>query len=161
MRAAARCPDRRQAPRASARQRASGSSRPYPMFQFRTRSRPSIHRSRSALQLRWRTTQGAESDGLTEFVGVINGDIAHHVFVEKSYTFDRVSLALYLPKFSTQAPRLVGVSLHGTATLITRNASGVVTSTATESYSKSWGLSISADVPQQVIINDYTDLVPA
>ena len=105
--------------------------------------------------------QGAESDGLTEFVGVINGDIAHHVFVEKSYTFDRVSLALYLPKFSTQAPRLVGVSLHGTATLITRNASGVVTSTATESYSKSWGLSISADVPQQVIINDYTDLVPA
>jgi hypothetical protein len=106
-------------------------------------------------------TEGAESDGLTEFVGVINDDIAHHVFVEKTYSFDRVSLALYLPKFSTQAPRLVGVSLHGTTTLVTRNASGAVLSTVTQSYSKSWGIAESADVPQQVIVNDYTDLTPA
>ncbi len=105
--------------------------------------------------------QGAEGDGLTEFVSVINDDIAHHVFVEKSYSFDRISLVLYLPKFSTQAARLVGVSLHGTATLVTRNASGAAVSTVTQSYTKSWGLSISSDVPQQVIINDYTDLTPA
>ena len=106
-------------------------------------------------------TQGAEGDALTEFVGVINDDVKKGVFVQKSYSFDRVALALYLPKFSTQAPRLVGVSLHGTTTLITRNASGAVLSTITQSYAKSWGLSISADVPQQVIVNDYTDLTPA
>ncbi len=106
-------------------------------------------------------TQAAEGDGLTEFVSVINDDIAHHVVVEKTYTFDRVSLALYLPKFSTQAARLVGVSLHGTTTLVTRNSSGAVISTVTQSYAKSWGLSLSADVPQQVIANDYTDLTPA
>ena len=98
---------------------------------------------------------------LTEFVSVINADIAHHVVVEKTYTFDRVSLVLYLPKFSTQAARLVGVSLHGTTTLVTRNASGTVISTVTQSYAKSWGLSASPDVPQQVIANDYTDLTPA
>src|SRR6202007_1416119 len=88
-------------------------------------------------------TEGAEGDGLTEFVSVINDDLAHHVFVEKSYSFDRVSLALYLRKFSTQAPRLVGVSLHGTTTLVTRNATGAVVSTVTQSYAKSWGVSVS------------------
>ena len=106
-------------------------------------------------------TQAAEGDGLTEFVSVVNDDVAHHVFVEKTYSFDRISLALYLPKFSTQAARLVGVSLHGTTTIVTRNAAGAVLSTVTQSYAKSWGLSVSADVPQQVIANDYTDLTPA
>ncbi len=104
---------------------------------------------------------GADSDGLTEFVTVINQDKKSGVFVQKTYSFDRVALALYLPKFSSQAPRLVGVSLHGTTTLITRNASGAVTSQVTQSYNKSWGIAQSTGQTQQVIINDYTDLAPA
>jgi Na+-translocating ferredoxin:NAD+ oxidoreductase RnfD subunit len=105
--------------------------------------------------------QGAESDGLTEFTSVISDDVKKGVYVQKTYAFERVSLALYLPKFSTQAARLVGIDLHGTTTLITRNASGSVLSTVTQSYDKSWGLSTSSDVPQLVIINDYTGLIPA
>ena len=53
------------------------------------------------------------------------------------------------------------MSLHGTTTLVTRSASGAVLTTVTQSYAKSWGLSVSADVRQQVIANDYTSLTPA
>ena len=104
--------------------------------------------------------QGADGDALTEFVGVITDDAKNGRFVEKTYSFDRVSLVLYLPKFSTQAARLVGVELHGTTTLTTRNSSGAVLSTVTQSYDKSWGLT-EAGQPHQVIGNDYTGLIPA
>jgi Na+-translocating ferredoxin:NAD+ oxidoreductase RnfD subunit len=102
---------------------------------------------------------GASGDGLTEFTDVINQDIAAGKSVQKTYSFDRVELKLYLPKFSTQASRLVGVLLHGSTTLITRDASGKVLSQQTLSYDKSWGLS--GDPANDLIINDYTDLKPA
>ncbi|HVS49935.1 MAG TPA: hypothetical protein VHJ99_13690 [Candidatus Dormibacteraeota bacterium] len=103
---------------------------------------------------------GASGDGLTEFVDVINQDIAAGKIIQKTYSFDQVSLRLYLPKFSSQAARLVGVSLHGTATLTTRDASGNVLSQASSPYAKSWGLANSKD-GSNTIINDYTDLAPA
>jgi hypothetical protein len=99
---------------------------------------------------------GAIGDGLQEFVDVINQDIADGKIIQKTYSFDQVSLRLFLPKFTSQASRLIGVSLHGTATLTTRDASGNVVSQATAPYSKSWGLA-----KGQVIVNDYTDLAPA
>lgn len=102
---------------------------------------------------------GAEGDGLTEFTQVIQQDVAAHTSVQKTYTFTSIQMTLFLPKFSTQASRLVGVTLHGTATLITRDASGKVLSTVTQPYAKSWGLgSAGADGSYQVIANDYTDL---
>jgi len=106
---------------------------------------------------------GASDDGLTEFTDVITTDIAGGKFVEKRYSFDRVQLTLFLPKFSTQARRLIGVSLHGTTTLITRDASGKVLSQQTQSYSKSWGLggAKGGGLNNLVINNDFTDLVPA
>jgi hypothetical protein len=105
---------------------------------------------------------GASGDGLTEFVDVINQDIAAGKIVQKTYTFDQVSLRLYLPKFSSQAARLIGVSLHGTATLTTRDASGNVLSQTGSPYAKSWGLG--ENHPSggfNPIINDYTDLAAA
>jgi hypothetical protein len=105
---------------------------------------------------------GAGGDGLTEFVDVINQDIAAGKIVKKTYTFDQVSLRLYLPKFSSQAARLVGVSLHGTATLTTRDASGKLLSQASSAYAKSWGLQDNhASGANNPIINDYTDLATA
>lgn len=103
---------------------------------------------------------GASGDGLTEFVDVINQDIAAGKIVQKTYSFDQVSLRLYLPKFSSQAARLIGVSLHGTATLTTRDASGNVLSQTSGPYDKSWGLAGSKS-GSNTIINDYTDLAPA
>jgi len=97
---------------------------------------------------------GAVGDGLVEFTDVIKADGAGK-FVQKTYSFDRVQLNLFLPKFSTQASRLVGVTLHGTTTLITRDASGKVLSQQTLPYAKSWGLD---QVTSGLIINDYTDL---
>ena len=87
---------------------------------------------------------------------VINQDIVDGKIIQKTYSFDQVSLRLFLPKFTSQASRLIGVSLHGTATLTTRDASGNVVSQAAAPYSKSWGLA-----KGQVIVNDYTDLVTA
>ena len=104
---------------------------------------------------------GATGDGLKEFVDVVNQDIAAGKIIQKTYSFDRVSLNLFLPKFSSQASRLVGVSLQGTSTFITRDASGKVLSQTSMPYSKSWGLDTSTSGSHQVIINDYTDLAPA
>ena len=104
---------------------------------------------------------GASGDGLQEFVDVINQDIAAGAIIQKTYSFDQVSLRLYLPKFSSQASRLIGVSLHGTATYTTRDASGNVLAQTSAPYAKSWGLAASKDGSDQVIINDYTDLNPA
>jgi len=79
---------------------------------------------------------GASADGLTEFVGVINQDVAAGQFVLKVYKFDSASLHLFLPKFATQASRLIGLTLTGTSTLITRDQSGRLLSQSTSAYSK-------------------------
>jgi hypothetical protein len=104
---------------------------------------------------------GAIGDGLKEFTDVIKDDIGGGKVIQKTYSFDTVSLNLFLPKFSSQASRLVGVTLKGTSTFITRDASGTVLSQSSTPYSKSWGLDVTANVSHQVIINDYTDLAPA
>ncbi|HEY6115821.1 MAG TPA: hypothetical protein VI172_07660, partial [Candidatus Dormibacteraeota bacterium] len=100
---------------------------------------------------------GAIGDGLKEFTDVIRQDMAGGKSVVKTYTFDRVQLTLFLPKLSTQASRLVGVTLHGTTTLVTRDGSGKVLSRTTQAYSKSWGLEGTASGPNH-IINDFSDL---
>ncbi len=99
---------------------------------------------------------GAIGDGLKEFTDVIRQDIAAGKSVQKTYSFDRVQLTLFLPKLSTQASRLVGVSLHGTTTLVTRDGSGKVLSRTTQPYAKSWGLE-GTPSPNH-IINDFSDL---
>jgi hypothetical protein len=106
---------------------------------------------------------GAIGDGLKEFTEVINDDIAAGKSVQKTYTFDQIKITLWLPKFSGQAARLVGVSLHGTSTLITRDASGNVLSQTTTSYSKAWGLQFDSNYSNQLIAIDYTfqGLAPA
>ncbi|HET7421265.1 MAG TPA: hypothetical protein VFL27_12885 [Candidatus Dormibacteraeota bacterium] len=104
---------------------------------------------------------GASGDGLSEFTDVIGADVAAGKSVTKTYSFDRVQLRLFLPKFSTQARRLVGVSLHGTTTLVTRDASGYVTSQVVQSYDKSWGVAFQDTTSTFVIVNDFTDLTPA
>jgi hypothetical protein len=104
---------------------------------------------------------GATGDALKEFVDVINQDISAGKIIQKTYTFDKASLNLFLPKFSSQASRLVGVTLTGTSTFITRDSSGNVLSQSSTPYSKSWGLDTSSSGSHQVIINDYTDLAPA
>jgi hypothetical protein len=104
---------------------------------------------------------GATGDALKEFVDVINQDISAGKIIQKTYTFDKASLKLFLPKFSSQASRLVGVTLTGTSTFITRDSSGNVLSQSSTPYSKSWGLDTSSSGSHQVIINDYTDLAPA
>ena len=103
----------------------------------------------------------AESDGLTEFTDVIKQDIKGGNFVQKTYTFTKITLTLYLPKFSTQAARLVGIDLHGTATLTSRNAAGAVLSKSTSSYDKSWGLDTDPSRALWPIFVDYTGLTPA
>ncbi|TMB99223.1 MAG: hypothetical protein E6J40_04360 [Chloroflexi bacterium] len=105
---------------------------------------------------------GAQGDGLQEFVDVIKQDISSGKSIDKTYTFDRITIQLFLPKFATQASRLIGVELHGTSTLTTRDASGKVLSQATSGYDKSWGLTDSTDgSAYQVIYVDYTGLALA
>jgi len=110
---------------------------------------------------------GAESDALTEFTDVIKQDIAAKTFVQKTYTFDKLSLLLFLPKFASQAPLLEGISVHGTSTLTTRDAAGNVLSKATTTYAKTWGLgygqvdSNGNPIGNQLICIDYTGLALA
>jgi Na+-translocating ferredoxin:NAD+ oxidoreductase RnfD subunit len=105
---------------------------------------------------------GANGDGLTEFTDVIKTDIAAGQIVQKTYSFDGISIQLFLPKFATQAARLVGVTMHGTATLTTRDASGKVLSQTSSAYAKSWGVGYGKGGPtNQLIFVDYTGLAPA
>lgn len=104
---------------------------------------------------------GAIPDALTEFTDVISTDAAGGKSVTKTYAFDRIQLTLFLPKFNTQARRLIGVSLHGTTTLVTRDASGNVLSQVTQSYNKSWGMVLLNPGTPWVIGTDFTDLTPA
>jgi hypothetical protein len=103
---------------------------------------------------------GASDDGLKEFVDVIKQDIAAGKIIDKSYAFDRIDIQLFLPKFSSQGARLVGISLHGTSTLTTRDASGNVISKATSPYAKIWGIQDSGGANQLIFV-DYTGLTPA
>jgi hypothetical protein len=104
---------------------------------------------------------GAIGDGLKEFTDVVKDDIGSGKIIQKTYSFDKVRLNLFLPKFSSQASRLIGVTLTGTSTFTTRDASGNVLSQSSTPYAKSWGLDTAAGVSHQVIINDYTDLAVA
>ncbi len=105
---------------------------------------------------------GATSDGLTEFTDVIKQDVAAGKIVQKTYTFNQINLSLFLPKFSTQGARLIGISLHGTATLTTRDASGNQLSTSSAPYAKIWGLVPGASgAGNQLIAVDYTGLALA
>ena len=83
--------------------------------------------------------------------------------VQKTYAIDQIKLTLWLPKFSGQASRLVGVSLHGTSTLITRDKSGNVASQTTTPYAKTWALAEDMSYTYQLITTDYTlqGLAPA
>jgi hypothetical protein len=81
--------------------------------------------------------------------------------VLKTYNFSQITLTLYLPKFATQAARLVGIDLHGTATLVTRNSAGAVLSQTTSAYDKSWGLDRGSSPSNWPIFVDYTGLTPA
>jgi hypothetical protein len=111
---------------------------------------------------------GAQDDALKEFTDVIKQDITAKTFVQKTYTFDQLTLKLYLPKFPSQAPLLEGIYLHGTSTLTTRDASGNVVSKATSTYNKTWGLGYpqvdaegNAVGGNQLIQVDYTGLALA
>ena len=105
---------------------------------------------------------GATGDGLKEFVDVVNTDIGAGNFVQKTYSFDSISIQLFLPKFATQAARLVGIELRGTATYTTRDASGNVVSRTSSSYDKTWGVNYdkSSNANQPIWV-DYTGLAPA
>jgi hypothetical protein len=104
----------------------------------------------------------ATSDGLTEFTDVMKQDIAAGKIIQKTYSFDRISLQLFLPKFSTQGARLVGISLHGTSTLTTRDASGNQLSQSSSPYAKVWGLLEGATATSnRLIFVDYTGLALA
>jgi hypothetical protein len=104
---------------------------------------------------------GASGDGLVEFDDVTKQDIAAGKIAQKTYTFATIGLRLFLPKFSSQGARLIGVSLHGTATVITRDASGNVLSQSSAPYDKIWGLDGNTDSSYQLIVVDYTGLAPA
>ena len=101
---------------------------------------------------------GAAADGLAEFVGVINDDATAGKFVLKVYRFDSATVNLFLPKFSSQASRLVGLTLTGTATLITSDQAGHVLSQATSAYSKSWSVGAIGPDGHLLIDQDYSDL---
>ena len=103
----------------------------------------------------------ADGDALTEFTDVIKQDITAKKIIQKTYTLDKISLQLFLPKFASQASRLVGITLHGTATLATMDASGNVLSKASSPYAKSWGLTSYQDGTPDIIVVDYTGLAPA
>ena len=104
---------------------------------------------------------GASSDGLVEFDDVTKQDIAAGKIVQKTYTFATIGLRLFLPKFSSQGARLIGVSLHGTATVITRDAAGNVLSQSSAPYDKIWGLDGNTVSSYQLIVVDYTGLALA
>ena len=73
-------------------------------------------------------------------------------------------MTLWLPKFASQASRLEGLTLHGTATLTTRNSAGSIVSQSTASYTKTWGIGgVALPNGQDLIDTDYTlqNLAPA
>src|SRR5438874_5874622 len=106
-------------------------------------------------------TERAVPDALSEFTDVIKTDGGR--VVRKSYSFTSVTLTLFLPKFSTQAARLLRATLVGTTTLITLDSSGHVGSQVTQSYNKRWGPGGGGleGTTNDRIAQDYTDLAKA
>jgi hypothetical protein len=105
---------------------------------------------------------GANGDGLAAFLSAASGDAAAGRSVRTTYRFEKASVDLFLPKFSTQASRLVGLTLHGTMTVTVRDGSGRQLSQTTSAYDRSWGLSgIGPGAGHQLIVVDYTGLAPA
>ena len=102
--------------------------------------------------------QGAIGDGLKEFTDVIGQDQASAIIVLKTYTFTQATLSLFLPKFTTQAARLIGVTLIGTVLLTTWDRSGHQLSQTRQTYSKSWSVGATASDGHLLIDNDYTGL---
>jgi hypothetical protein len=103
---------------------------------------------------------GAIADGLKPFTDDISRDRSAGIVVTATYSFDQASLQLFLPKFTTQASRLLGLTISGTVTLTTSDSAGHQASQKSAPYSRSWGLQVS-DGGHQVINNDYTGLNPA
>lgn len=105
---------------------------------------------------------GAEGDGLQPFLDAAARDVAAGQSVQTTYRFDRASLDLFLPKFSTQASRLVGLTLRGTVTITVRDGSGRQLSQATSPYARSWGMGgLRPGLDHRLIEVDYTGLTPA
>ena len=101
----------------------------------------------------------ASGDGLAPFTAAINSDRAAGQVVTTVYTFNRAELVLLLPKFKTQAPRLVGTSLIGTARETTYDSAGHQLSEKDSPYTQVWELTRIGD--GYLITNDYTGLTPA
>jgi hypothetical protein len=104
---------------------------------------------------------GAVGDGLQPFVDAANKDAAAGQSVETTYRFDKASLDLFLPKFSTQASRLIGLTLQGSMTVTVRDGIGRQLSQTTSPYSRSWGLNGGPGEGKWVIVNDFTGLALA
>ena len=101
----------------------------------------------------------ASGDGLVPFTAAINSDRAGGHVVTTTYTFTRAELTLLLPKFSTQAARLIGIALIGTAHITTYDTAGHQLSKSDTPYAQSWELSKVGD--RYLITNDYAGLTPA
>jgi hypothetical protein len=102
---------------------------------------------------------GASGDGLTPFTALISSDRAAGHVVSTTYSFNRANLVLLLPKFKTQAPRLVGTALVGFAHLSTYDGGGTLLSSQDVPYTQIWELTPNGD--RYLITNDYTGLTPA
>ena len=101
----------------------------------------------------------ASGDGLVPFTAAINSDRAAGQVVTTTYSFNRAELSLLLPKFSTQASRLVGTALIGTARITTYDTAGHQLSQKDTPYTQNWELSRVGD--RYLITNDYAGLTSA
>jgi NQR2, RnfD, RnfE family len=101
----------------------------------------------------------ASGDGLTPFTAAISSDRAARHVVTTTYSFSRAELVLLLPKYRTQAPRLVGTTLVGTAHVTTYDSAGLKLSQKDLPYTQIWELTPAGDRFQ--ITNEYTGLTPA
>jgi hypothetical protein len=101
----------------------------------------------------------ASGDGLTPFTATIDSDRAAGHVVTTTYTFSRAELTLLLPKFATQASRLIGTALIGTAHVTTYDTAGNQLSQKDTPYTQIWELTKVGD--RYLVTNDYTGLAPA
>ncbi len=101
----------------------------------------------------------ASGDGLAPFTSAINSDRSAGQVVTTSYSFSRGELTLLLPKFRTQASRLIGTTLIGTAHVTTYDTAGQQLSQKDLPYTRIWELTPSGGLYQ--ITNEYTGLAPA
>jgi hypothetical protein len=99
--------------------------------------------------------------GFSYFTDLIKQDAAAGRFVTTTYNFSSASISLFLPKFATQAARLEGLTLVGSATLVTRDRSGNVTAQTTSPYNRSWGMYPDDTGSHFIMYVDYTGLAPA